>query len=54
MFGNKNKNLPWCCGYAVGYYLIQKYIQKVGVGFRELIETKLCVENFEEKKELKE
>lgn len=39
MFGNEEKGICWCGGYAVGYRLVQKYIEKTNKSFTELIEV---------------
>lgn len=44
IFGDESKNIPWCAGYAVGYYLIQKYLQNTKKDFLELIETPFTVD----------
>lgn len=38
MFGD-HASIPWCGGYAVGYFLMQQYIQRTGIGFRRLMES---------------
>lgn len=38
MFGNEGAGIPWCGGYAVGYYLVQKYLSTAKIDFRKLIE----------------
>ncbi len=39
MFGNQ-VDIPWCAGYAIGYYMIQRALYKNPITFRKMIETK--------------
>ncbi len=39
IFGNQT-DIPWCAGYAIGYYLIQKVLHKKPMTFREMLETR--------------
>lgn len=45
MFGN-GRDIPWCGGYAVGYYLIQTYLRQSAMDFRALIEADLTAADF--------
>lgn len=40
MFGNEETEIPWCAGYAVGYMLVQKYLQITGQSVKEILELK--------------
>ena len=40
MFGNEERNIPWCAGYAVGYRLVQNYLTMTGKTIVEIIEIK--------------
>ena len=32
--------IPWCAGYAIGYMLVQKYMEKTGSTVLALLEKK--------------
>lgn len=38
MFGDETADIPGCCGYAIGYMLVQKYIRKKGVSIKSILE----------------
>lgn len=40
MFGNEEMGIPWCAGYAVGYMLVQKYLQCTGKSIITILEVK--------------
>ena len=40
MFGNEEQNIPWCAGYAVGYRIVQNYLEMSGRTIVEILETK--------------
>ena len=45
MFGNKEQQIPWCAGYAVGFYLISQYkIRNPQLTYRKMLEEKpICI-----------
>lgn len=40
MFGNEEKEIPWCAGYATGFMLVQKYLRLTGKTVVEILEIK--------------
>ena len=40
MFGNEEAGIPWCAGYAIGYMLVQRYIEKTGNEILAMLEKK--------------
>lgn len=39
MFGDESDHIPWCAGYAVGYWVVQNYLKK-GISLVRLVEVK--------------
>lgn len=41
MFGNESSGIPWCAGYAIGYRIVQQFLEKnLNITFRQLIEMR--------------
>lgn len=40
MFGSRESNIPWCAGYAVGYWLIQNYLHRTQKRIIDILEVK--------------
>ena len=40
MFGNEEAQIPWCAGYAIGYMLVQRYMEKTGSTILAMLEKK--------------
>lgn len=40
MFGNEKIGIPWCAGYAVGYWLVRKYLTLTGESAAAILERK--------------
>ncbi|MGN0478048.1 MAG: DUF2268 domain-containing putative Zn-dependent protease [Hominenteromicrobium sp.] len=39
MFGSEEAGIPWCAGYAVGFYLVHNYLKTHRKTVREILET---------------
>ena len=37
MFGNKEKDLPWCLGYSFGRMVVEDFLKKQPMSFSELL-----------------
>lgn len=40
MFGTEEEEIPWCAGYAVGYSLVQKYLDKEHKNIVDILKIK--------------
>lgn len=40
MFGSEDAQIPWCAGYAIGYWLVQKYLRQTNQSAIDILEIK--------------
>lgn len=40
MFGNEALGIPWCAGYAIGYFVVQEYLKTVNKDVVDILEVK--------------